>query len=80
MYLLLFTLFLLLEYFKSYFIFILFYFCLFFVSLYLFFSSSMYRGSWRIYAVPVIAQHNGMTLYYYHLLLSTWYNVELPVW
>ena len=24
----------------------------------------VYRGSWRMYVVPVIAQHNGMALYY----------------
>ena len=25
-------------------------------------SLSVYRGSWRMYVVPVIAQHNGMAL------------------
>ena len=28
-------------------------------------SLSVYRGSWRMYVVPVVAQHNGMALYYY---------------
>ena len=26
----------------------------------------MYRGSWYMYVVPVIAQHNGMTLHYFY--------------
>ena len=28
------------------------------------FSLAMYRGSWRMYAVLVVAQHHGMALYY----------------
>ena len=29
-----------------------------------FFCLSVYRGSWRMYVVPVIAQHTGMVLCY----------------
>ena len=38
---------------------------------------SVYRGSWVMYVVPVIAQHNGMALL--RVLLSTWYNVAACV-
>ena len=40
------------------------------VSFFLFFSLSVYRGSWRMYVVPAIAQHNGMPLYYCLLYTS----------
>ena len=39
----------------------------FFVFLFIsFFSLSVYRGSWRIYVASVIAQRNGVALYYYY--------------
>ena len=28
------------------------------------FFSQVYRGSWRMYVGPIIAQHNGIELYY----------------
>ena len=65
--------------FRSSFIFLLYFVYLFTCCLYDVFLDfhflSVYRGCWRIYVVPVIAQRttsNGMTLYYmYLLLLST---------